>query len=111
MTDTFDSRRRFLKGVIATTALTALSGGLPAHAAEAPKLAEDDPTAKAMGYVAHAGKLDPAKEPTFKKGSTCASCALYQTAQDKGGFAPCAAFPGKVVSKAGWCRAWAARPA
>jgi len=111
MTDPLDSRRRFLQGVLATAALAALPAGLPAHAADPPQLAEHDPTAKAMGYVASAGKLDPAKEPTFKKGSTCGNCALYQAAQDKGGFAPCAAFPGKVVSKAGWCRAWAAKPA
>ena len=111
MNDTFDSRRRFLKGVLATAALGALTAGSPAHAADPPKLAEDDPTAKALGYVASAGKLDAAKEPTFKKGSSCGNCVLYQAAQEKGGFAPCGAFAGKAVSKAGWCRAWAAKPA
>lgn len=111
MNDTLDNRRRILKGVLATAALAALSTGLPARAADPPKLTEDDPAAKALGYVASAGKLDSAKEPTFRKGSSCGNCVLYQVAQEKGGFAPCAAFPGKTVSKAGWCRAWAAKPA
>ncbi len=111
MTDAFASRRRFLRGVIATAAAAVLPAGLPARAADAARLAEDDPTAKALGYVASAGKLDAAKEAAFKKGSTCANCLLYQAAQEKDGFAPCAAFPGKTVARAGWCRAWAARPA
>lgn len=111
MTDSFTDRRHFLKGLLATAAVAALPASLPARAADLPKLAVDDPTAKALGYVASAGKLDAAKEAAFKKGSTCGNCALYQAAQEKGGFAPCAAFPGKTVAKAGWCRAWAAKPA
>ena len=111
MTDAMTHRRRFLKGVLATAVIAVLPAGLPAHADELPKLAEDDPTAKGLGYVASAGKLDPAKEATFKKGSSCGNCALYLVAQEKGGFAPCAACPGKTVAKAGWCRAWAPKPA
>lgn len=111
MTDALANRRRFLKGVLAAAAAALLPAAAPAGAADLPKLAEDEPTAKALGYVAGAGKLDPAKEPAFRKGSTCANCALYQSAQETGGFAPCAIFPGKAVSKAGWCRAWAAKPA
>jgi len=111
MTDAFTNRRRFLKGVIATAAVALLPAGLPAQAADPVKLTEDDPTAKALGYVASAGKLDATREAAFKKGSTCGNCMLYQAAQEKAGFAPCAAFPGKTVSKAGWCRAWAAKPA
>lgn len=103
------SRRRFLIGLLAAT-----SGVLPAafraQAAEAlPKLAEDDPAAKALGYVTSAAKAE--KDPAFKKGSTCANCALYDIAKEQGGHAPCAALPGKVVAKGGWCRVWAARPA
>jgi len=111
MNDSFVDRRRFLKVAAATAAVALLPAGLPARAADAVKLTEDDPTAKALGYVANAGKVDATKEAAFKKGSTCGNCMLYQAAQDKGGFAPCAAFPGKTVSKAGWCRAWAAKPA
>jgi len=110
MNDAVTNRRRFLKSVMAAAAV-ALLPAPPALAADAVKLAEDDPTAKALGYVASAAKLDASKEAAFKKGSTCANCMLYQVAQEKAGFAPCAAFPGKTVSKAGWCRAWAAKPA
>lgn len=102
------TRRQFLTGILATAAV----GLLPmpaAHAADAPHLTEDDATAKSLGYVASAAKA--AKDPAYKKGSSCAGCALYQAAQEKGGYAPCAAFPGKAVSKSGWCRAFAAKPA
>ncbi len=75
-----------------------------------PHLAESDPAAKALGYVEDATKLDPAKETTYKKGSKCSGCALYQVAQAQGGYAPCAAFPGKAVNANGWCRAFAAKP-
>jgi hypothetical protein len=81
-----------------------------AYAAEAmPKLDQADPLAKALGYVESAGTIDPSKEATFTKGRTCAGCALYQGAQAHAGYAPCAAVPGKSVSAAGWCRAFAAK--
>ncbi len=111
MFSTYTTRRLFLKTILATAAAGALPVSFLAQAADLPKLAEDDPSAKALGYLANAAKLDSSKEAAFKKGSTCAGCALYQAAQEKGGFAPCAAFPGKTVSKSGWCRAWAAKPA
>lgn len=111
MSSTHPTRRQFLSAILSTAAVTALPMSFSARAAELPKLAADDPTAKALGYLASAAKLDSTKEPAFKKGSTCANCTLYQTAQEQGGFAPCAAFPGKVVSKGGWCRVWAAKPA
>ena len=103
------SRRQFLTGLLATAAAGLLPSSVLAADAGLPNLAEDDPAAKSLGYVASAPKA--AKDPAYKKDSTCAGCVLYQAAQEKGGFAPCAAFPGKAVSKAGWCRAWAAKPA
>lgn len=82
---------------------------MPADAAPMPKLAEDEAAAKALGYVTLATKA--AKEPAYKKGSSCAGCALYQAAREQNGYAPCMAFPGRSVSKAGWCRIWAPKPA
>ena len=102
------SRRRFLMGLAGAATLAPLLRSQIASAA-APHLAEADASAKALGYVENAAKLDPAKEATFKKGSHCAGCALYQAAQAAGGYAPCAAFPGKVVNANGWCRAYAAK--
>lgn len=108
MSQPLATRRRFLTGLLAAAAASALPA-LPAGAADAPRIPEDDPTAKALGYVLNAAKAE--KDPAFKKGSTCANCTLYVAAQEKGGYAPCGAFGGKLVAKAGWCRAWAAKPA
>lgn len=105
------TRRQFIKAALAAATTLGLPAAWPAHAAGLPEATPDDPVAKSLGYVASAAKVDPAKEPAFKKGSTCGSCALYQATQEQGGVAPCAAIPGKSVRKGGWCRAWAAKPA
>ena len=100
------TRRRFFASLLAAAA----TGALPARfafAADAPKLTEDDPTAKALGYSLSSAKAE--KDPAFKKGSVCANCQLYVAAQEKDGFAPCGAFGGKQVAKGGWCKAWAAK--
>jgi hypothetical protein len=101
------NRRSFLMTVVATAA----AGALPARAfAEAPgKVTPDDPTAKSLGYVEDAGKIDAAKEPNFKKGSHCGACTLYKSAEAKNGYGPCAIFQGKWVSQNGWCRAYVAK--
>ena len=106
MTMTRTTRRQLLQGLLAGAMLPAAA--LPARAA-LPALAEDDPTAKSLGYVIAAARAE--KDAAFRKGSACANCALYQAAQEEGGHAPCAIFPGKAVSKGGWCRAWAPKPA
>lgn len=103
------SRRRFLLGLAAAATLTPMLRPGQAAAADVPHLAESDASAKALGYVENAAKLDATKEATFKKGSHCAGCALYQAAQAAGGYAPCAAFPGKAVNANGWCRAYSAK--
>lgn len=99
------TRREFLK-ILAAGAALPLAGR--AIAAEAPAhLPESDPQAKSLGYVENATKIDPAKEPNYKKGSKCSGCQLYQAAQASGGYAPCLAFGGKAVNANGWCRAFA----
>lgn len=109
MNNVSSSRRRFLMGLAGAAALVPLTRSINAQAATAPHLAESDPTAMTLGYVENAAKLDSAKEAIYKKGSHCAACSLYQAAQAAGGYAPCAAFPGKVVNANGWCRAYAAK--
>ncbi|HVT36799.1 MAG TPA: high-potential iron-sulfur protein [Nevskiaceae bacterium] len=101
------SRRRFFQLAAAGAACAAFAGDV--LAAAAPKLSVDDPTAKALGYTEDASKIDASKEATYKKGSACASCALFQAAQAAGGYAPCGAFGGKQVNAKGWCRAYAAK--
>jgi len=99
-------RRQFLKAASSLAAVAATGfTAMPASAQD--KVGLDEPTAKALNYVEDASKLDAAKVPTFKKGSRCDNCALYDTAKAKGAYGPCAAFPGKLVAAAGWCSAYA----
>lgn len=100
------STRREVLGLFGAAALAALP--VRVIAADAAKLELNDPTAKALGFVENAAKLDAKAEPTFKPGSHCAGCALYAKATEKAGYAGCGAFGGKLVPAAGWCRAYAA---
>lgn len=92
------SRRRFLNSALGATAVVAL-GGLQIRAVQAgghlPKVSEDDPTAKALRYVAQSAK----------DGQTCMNCQLY-TGKEGKDFGPCAIFPGKEVAAKGWCSSW-----
>jgi transposase len=93
------SRRRFLK--LATGALAlATTGVLPrsAYAAELPLLGENEPTAKALGYVENAAA---STNPKHRPGAACANCQFYRGgAGDRGA---CQVFPGKSVNARGWC--------
>ena len=98
------SRRRLIRQVALGTLLVPLAGtALRARAADLPLVAADDPTAKALRYVADASKASDAKP-----GSKCANCQLYQGAADstQGG---CLLFPGKAVKATGWCSSWTAK--
>jgi High potential iron-sulfur protein len=70
--------------------------------AAAPHLAESDPTAKALGYVEDASKVDKSKFPAFKPGAHCATCNFFQ-GKAADAYAPCQIFPGKAVAAKGWC--------
>ena len=100
-------RRRFLRLVAAGAASLPLLRFAPAQAADTPHLTVDDPTAKALGYVESASKIDASKETAFKAGSDCGNCMFFQAAQASGDYAPCQLFPGKAVNKNGWCRSYA----
>jgi hypothetical protein len=100
---TFDkSRRQLLKNVTLGTLLLPIAAAPfdSASAADLPLVGADDPTAKALKYVADASKAADAKP-----GSKCATCSLYQGAAGsaQGG---CLLFPGKAVMATGWCASW-----
>jgi hypothetical protein len=97
------SNRRVFMMQVATAAGAAL---VAQHATAQPMVAETDPQAKSLGYVADAAKVDKAKFPRFAATQNCANCALYQA---KAGAASggCGIFPGKQVAAKGWCSAWA----
>ena len=97
-----NNRRRFIKltaiGLAAAPfASTLLSG--TAHAAE--MVAESDPQASALGYVADAAKSDKRTDTA----AACHNCGLY-TGKEGEESGPCAIFQGKLVHANGWCTAW-----
>jgi hypothetical protein len=107
MSESNNSRRRFIKIAVLGAASAPLLGGLamaPA-AANLPPLSEDDPTAKALGYHEDSTKVDAAKYPNHKAEQVCINCNLHQPAQADGRL-PCSIFPGKSVNAQGWCAAW-----
>ncbi len=104
--NTVPTRRQFL-GLCGAAALAAIPVRVIAQAAPA-KLDLKDPTAVALGYIENVAKIDAKKEAAFKPGSNCGNCTLYVKAKEAGGYAPCGAVGGKLVAKAGWCRAWVA---
>ena len=109
------SRRRFIGTALAAAALTPIAGkGLlnAAHAGDLPKVSEDDPTAKALGYVHDVKSVDTSKFPkrAGEAGANqfCHNCSLYQAAEGEE-WGKCSIFPGKLVKGEGWCNAWVAK--
>ena len=102
------TRRKFFE-IVALGAVSAVAlHSTNARAAEA--LKETDPAGSALGFKLDATKVDKAKSPSYVAGTKCATCALYQ-GKPTDHEAPCAAFGGKLVPAAGWCAAYAKKPA
>jgi hypothetical protein len=99
------SRRSFI-ALAGITGAAVLAGIRPelglAQAGELPHLSESDPTAKALGYVEDASKVDKTKFPAYKPGARCANCNFFQ-GKPTDAYAPCQIFPGKAVAAKGWC--------
>ena len=106
------SRRSFLQ-IASTTAVglavvvPALQAAAPAAApATLPNLELDNPTAKALGYVEDAAKVDKVKYPNHTAEQICGNCALMQ-GDAKNVRNPCTLFPGRSVATKGWCASFA----
>lgn len=108
MSDEKLSRRRLLQTAIAGLAAVP-AASLLARSAHAEMLSESDPTAKSLGYIADASKVDPKANPNFKPGQDCANC-LHYTGKAGAAAGPCNLFPGKDVAAAGWCKVWVLKP-
>jgi hypothetical protein len=94
-------RRQFILHSIAGAGALALAQQASAQA----MVADNDPQATALGYVADAAKVDKAKQPKFAAGQNCGNCSLFQgKASDASG--GCPLFAGKKVSSKGWCSAY-----
>ena len=100
-------RRSFLRTIPIALAVAAQSPELlaQAKAAAGPKLEENDPQAKALGYVHDATKADKAKFANWKPGESCSGCLQFK-GKPNDAFGPCTIFGNKQVNAKGWCTAW-----
>ena len=104
------SRRSFLQFASASAVglavvVPVLQAAEPAPAT-LPNLELDNPTAKALGYVEDASKVDKAKYPNHTAEQICGNCALMQ-GDAKNVRNPCTLFPGRSVATKGWCASFA----
>ena len=107
-----NTRRNFLSKLAVSAAMPALWCG---HAlAQTPpppvKLEESDPVAIALGYKEDTTKVDKVKYPQHKDDQFCEGCLLAPVPKE-GDRIACTAFQNKLVSKKGWCMAYAKKPA
>ena len=113
MFDSFAARQSMTRRTACRGALAALAALPvviePARAQALPHLSEQDPQAKALGYLENAKKVDAKANPTYKPDQTCANCLLLQ-GKTGDAYRPCNLFPGKLVASAGWCKAWVKKP-
>ena len=101
---------RLMLGGLASVPLVNLVGWAAAEAQDLPHLTEDDPTAKALKYVADATKASRADKLGVAAGQQlCSNCQFVQA--PAGAWRPCQLFPGKAVAEKGWCMSWAPKPA
>jgi hypothetical protein len=102
------SRRSLVKHGLIAGALLPTAGLFSRNVAAAalPALDPNDPTAKALGFVSDATKVDTKTHPTFKAGQKCGTCAQYQGKAGDAS-AACTIFAGKSVPDGGWCQVWA----
>ena len=102
------SRRFIVKSGLIAGSLLPVAGLISrnAGAAALPLLDPADPTAKALGFVTDASKVDSKTFPTFKAGQKCGTCAQYQ-GKPTDPTAACTIFAGKSVPSGGWCQVWA----
>ncbi|MBQ9260370.1 MAG: high-potential iron-sulfur protein [Neisseriaceae bacterium] len=99
------NRRTFLfKVVPAVAAVTVL--GRQAMALP-PLSADNNPAAKALGYVPNTAQVDKQKYSKYKDGQKCANCTNYTAINEQTG--TCTMYKGFEVNANGWCNAWAAK--
>lgn len=99
------TRRTFLFQVVpAVAAVTVLGNAALAE----PKLsADNNPAAKALGYVPDAAKVDKQKYAKYQDGQKCATCTNFTAINEQSG--TCTMYKGFEVESVGWCNAWAAK--
>jgi hypothetical protein len=104
------ARRTILKGALLGAAAVPVSALLGRAEAAPAKLDPNDPTAKGLGYVEDAAKVDAKANPQYKAGMTCANCLQAPTAKPGDAQVACNIFQGRLVAAKGWCKAYVKRP-
>ena len=106
------TRRSIVKGGLIAGALVPAFGliGNVAGAAALPLLDANDPTAKALGFVADSTKVNAAANPTFKPTQKCSTCAQF-LGKPGDATGACNIFAGHSVPAGGWCKVYAPKPA
>ncbi len=100
------SRRDIIKSGLIAGALVPIARLSTVQAAAAlPALDPADPTAKALGFMPDATKVDTAANPTYKPTQKCGTCAQFQ-GKTGDASAACNIFAGKSVPAGGWCKVW-----
>ena len=106
------TRRSIVKNGLIAGAMGSAFGfiGTTAGAAALTPLDANDPTAKALGFVADATKVSAAANPTYKPTQKCGTCAQFlgKAGDATGG---CNIFAGHSVPVGGWCKVYAPKPA
>jgi hypothetical protein len=105
MNNKYLDRRSFVKVAAGTLAAAPLV--VDAQSGD-PRLAEDDPTAIALGYKEKSHEVDFSKYSNHSADQVCSGCTLYTGGEDPWG--GCPIFPGKQVAAKGWCSAFVVRP-
>ena len=105
-------RRDFLKhGSLAVISLAMLTRTLPssAQAKALPHVAEDDPTAAALGYRHDAAKVDKKKFANWQAGKDCDDCVQFVAGEGPKVAGSCKVVAG-VISPHGYCLAFTPKP-
>ena len=106
------NRRHILKRIVFATLIglrVARGPGALAAVPAGPRtaLTEQEAAAKVLGYRQDARSVDAHAFPAWRRGQSCATCALIEfgTARLRG----CSLFPGRLVAASGWCSGWKMR--
>ena len=103
------SRRRLLQSALAGIAAVP-AASLLARDAAAEALSESDATAKSLGYVADANKVDAAANPNYKPGQTCANCMQLHRQGRVPQRVPAIFSRARTSRPRGWCKVWVLKP-
>lgn len=107
-----NERRRLIKtAVLGAAALPLLARMLRGARADEPipVLDEADVTAKSLGYVADASRVDAKANPNFKPGQDCSNCSQY-LGEPKDKMGGCNLVLGQFVLARAWCKVWEPKP-